>query len=193
MSLIGRYCAVRVVLQYIKKESQATQDKLGVTKRLLQELQIHYDTQEFIESLKGVRKYVSKHLSLLIWIPAVIGALILMCYFAFNAQYLPTISKDSVLYYIFATTILGVFIAFAMGIFFLCPISMLFILYFMISQDQKNGQIWLLGLLLYCQHLVCLCLCCFICLIFSLVINFLHLRYAPLFFMLYLSVFVLQS
>lgn len=90
------YCAVRAILQYIRKESKATQEKLGATKRHLQELQIHYDTQEFIKSLKGVGKCVGKHLSLLIWIPAVIGALILMFYFAFNAQYLPTISKDSV-------------------------------------------------------------------------------------------------
>ena len=116
------YYAVRAILQYIRKESKATQEKLGATKRHLQELQIRYDTQEFIESLKGVRKYVGKHLSLLIWIPIVVGALILMCYFAFNAQYLPTISKDSVLYYTFATTILGVFVAFVLSMFFLYPI-----------------------------------------------------------------------
>ena len=132
------YYAVRVVLQYIKKESQATQEKLGATKRHLQELQIHYDTQEFIKSLKGVRKYVGKHLSLFIWIPAVIGALILMCYFAFNAQYLPNISKDSVLYYIFATTILGVFIAFAMGIFFLCPIYAIHLIFY----DKPRPEKW---------------------------------------------------
>ena len=113
---------MRAILQYIRKESKATQEKLGAVKRLLQELQIRYDTQEFIESLKGVGKYVGKHLSLLIWIPTVVGALILMCYFAFNAQYLPTISKDSVLYYIFATTILGVFVAFVLSMFFLYPI-----------------------------------------------------------------------
>lgn len=125
------YYAVRVVLQYIKKESQATQEKLGATKRHLQELQIRYDTQEFIESLKGVGKYVGKHLSLFIWIPAVIGALILMFYFAFNAQYLPPISKDSVLYYIFATTILGVFVAFVASVFFLYP-------FYLISQIFYN-------------------------------------------------------
>ena len=125
------YYAVRVVLQYIKKESQATQEKLGATKRHLQELQIRYDTQEFIESLKGVGKCVGKHLSLFIWIPAVIGALILMFYFAFNAQYLPTISKDSVLYYAFATTILGVFIAFVASVFFLYP-------FYLISQIFYN-------------------------------------------------------
>lgn len=115
------YYAVRAILQYIRKESKATQKKLRATKRLLQELQIHYDTQEFIESLKGAGKYVGKHLSLLIWIPAVVGALTLMFYFAFNAQYLPTISKDSVLYYAFATTILGVFIALVASVFFLYP------------------------------------------------------------------------
>lgn len=132
------YYAVRAILQYIRKESKATQEKLGATKRHLQELQIHYDTQEFIKSLKGVRKYVGKHLSLFIWIPAVIGALILMCYFAFNAQYLPNISKDSVLYYIFATTILGVFIAFAMGIFFLCPIYAIHLIFY----DKPRPEKW---------------------------------------------------
>ena len=132
------YYAVRVVLQYIKKESQATQEKLGATKRHLQELQIRYDTQEFIKSLKGVGKCVGKHLSLLIWIPAVIGALILIVYFAFNAQYLPTISKDSVLYYAFATTILGVFIAFAMGIFFLCPIYAIHLIFY----DKPKPEKW---------------------------------------------------
>lgn len=132
------YYAVRAILQYIRKESKATQDKLGAIKRPLQELQIHYDTQEFIKSLKGVRKYVGKHLSLFIWIPAVIGALILMCYFAFNAQYLPNISKDSVLYYIFATTILGVFIAFAMGIFFLCPIYAIHLIFY----DKPRPEKW---------------------------------------------------
>ncbi|BDB66220.1 hypothetical protein Hc94105_0408 [Helicobacter cinaedi] len=116
------YYAVRAILQYIRKESKATQKKLEATKRPLQELQIHYDTQEFIKSLKCAGKYVGKHLSLLIWIPIVVGALILMCYFAFNAQYLPTISKDSVLYYTFATTILGVFVAFVLSMFFLYPI-----------------------------------------------------------------------
>lgn len=116
------YYAVRAILQYIRKESKAIQKKLEATKRPLQELQIHYDTQEFIKSLKGAGKYVGKHLSLLIWIPIVVGALILMCYFAFNAQYLPTISKDSVLYYTFATTILGVFVAFVLSMFFLYPI-----------------------------------------------------------------------
>lgn len=125
------YYAVRAILQYIRKESKATQEKLGATKRHLQELQIHYDTQEFIKSLKGVGKYVGKHLSLFIWIPAVIGALILMFYFAFNAQYLPTISKDSVLYYAFATTILGVFIAFVASVFFLYP-------FYLISQIFYN-------------------------------------------------------
>ncbi|MDY5950604.1 MAG: hypothetical protein SPJ16_05365 [Helicobacter sp.] len=125
------YYAVRVVLQYIRKESKATQDKLGAIKRPLQELQIRYDTQEFIKSLKGVGKCVGKHLSLLIWIPAVIGALILIVYFAFNAQYLPTISKDSVLYYIFATTILGVFVAFVASVFFLYP-------FYLISQIFYN-------------------------------------------------------
>lgn len=132
------YYAVRAILQYIRKESKATQDKLGAIKRPLQELQIRYDTQEFIKSLKGVRKYVGKHLSLFIWIPAVIGALILMCYFAFNAQYLPNISKDSVLYYIFATTILGVFIAFAMGIFFLCPIYAIHLIFY----DKPRPEKW---------------------------------------------------
>lgn len=132
------YYAVRAILQYIRKESKATQDRLGAIKRPLQELQIHYDTQEFIKSLKGVRKYVGKHLSLFIWIPAVIGALILMCYFAFNAQYLPNISKDSVLYYIFATTILGVFIAFAMGIFFLCPIYAIHLIFY----DKPRPEKW---------------------------------------------------
>lgn len=122
---------MRAILQYIRKESKATQEKLGAVKRLLQELQIRYDTQEFIESLKGVGKYVGKHLSLLIWIPTVVGALILMCYFAFNAQYLPTISKDSVLYYIFATTILGVFVAFVASVFFLYP-------FYLISQIFYN-------------------------------------------------------
>ena len=131
MSLIGRYCAVRAILQYIRKESKATQKKLEATKRPLQELQIHYDTQELIESLKGAGKYVGKHLSLLIWIPIVVGALILMCYFAFNAQYLPTISKDSVLYYTFATTILGVFVAFVASVFFLYP-------FYLISQIFYN-------------------------------------------------------
>ena len=58
------YYAVRTILQYIRKESKATQDKLGVVKKLLQELQIHYDTQEFIKSLKCAGKYVGKHLSL---------------------------------------------------------------------------------------------------------------------------------
>lgn len=126
------YYAVRAILQYIRKESKATQEKLGgATKRHLQELQIHYDTQEFIKSLKGVGKCVGKHLSLLIWIPIVVGALILMFYFAFNAQYLPTISKDSVLYYIFATTILGVFIAFVASVFFLYP-------FYLISQIFYN-------------------------------------------------------
>lgn len=125
------YYAVRAILQYIRKESKATQEKLGATKRHLQELQIHYDTQEFIKSLKGVGKYVGKHLSLFIWIPAVIGALILMFYFAFNAQYLPTISKDSVLYYAFATTILGVFVAFVASVFFLYP-------FYLISQIFYN-------------------------------------------------------
>ena len=125
------YYAVRAILQYIRKESKATQKKLGAVKRLLQELQIRYDAQEFIESLKGVGKYVGKHLSLLIWIPIVVGALILMFYFAFNAQYLPTISKDSVLYYIFATTILGVFVAFVASVFFLYP-------FYLISQIFYN-------------------------------------------------------
>lgn len=125
------YYAVRAILQYIRKESKATQEKLGATKRHLQELQIHYDTQEFIKSLKGVGKCVGKHLSLLIWIPAVIGALILIVYFAFNAQYLPTISKDSVLYYAFATTILGVFVAFVASVFFLYP-------FYLISQIFYN-------------------------------------------------------
>ena len=125
------YYAVRAILQYIRKESKATQEKLGATKRHLQELQIHYDTQEFIKSLKGVGKCVGKHLSLLIWIPAVIGALILIVYFAFNAQYLPPISKDSVLYYAFATTILGVFIAFVASVFFLYP-------FYLISQIFYN-------------------------------------------------------
>lgn len=125
------YYAVRAILQYIRKESKATQEKLGATKRHLQELQIRYDTQEFIESLKGVGKYVGKHLSLFIWIPAVIGALILMFYFAFNAQYLPPISKDSVLYYAFATTILGVFVAFVASVFFLYP-------FYLISQIFYN-------------------------------------------------------
>lgn len=125
------YYAVRAILQYIRKESKATQEKLGAVKKLLQELQIHYDTQEFIESLKGVGKYVGKHLSLLIWIPIVVGALTLMVYFAFNAQYLPTISKDSVLYYTFATTILGVFVAFVASVFFLYP-------FYLISQIFYN-------------------------------------------------------
>ena len=132
------YYAVRAILQYIRKESKATQEKLGATKRHLQELQIRYDTQEFIKSLKGVGKCVGKHLSLLIWIPAVIGALILIVYFAFNAQYLPTISKDSVLYYIFATTILGVMIAFAMGIFFLCPIYAIHLIFY----DKPRPEEW---------------------------------------------------
>lgn len=132
------YYAVRAILQYIRKESKATQEKLGATKRHLQELQIRYDTQEFIKSLKGVGKCVGKHLSLLIWIPAVIGALILIVYFAFNAQYLPTISKDSVLYYIFATTILGVMIAFAMGIFFLCPIYAIHLIFY----DKPRPEKW---------------------------------------------------
>lgn len=123
--------AVCAILQNIKKESQTTKDTLEMTIRYLRELQIHYDTQELIESLKGVGKYVGKHLSLLIWIPIVVGALILMCYFAFNAQYLPTISKDSVLYYIFATTILGVFIAFVASVFFLYP-------FYLISQIFYN-------------------------------------------------------
>lgn len=132
------YYAVRAILQYIRKESKATQEKLEATKRPLQELQIHYDTQEFIKSLKGVGKYVGKHLSLLIWIPIVVGALTLMFYFAFNAQYLPTISKDSVLYYAFATTILGVFIAFVMGIFFLCPIYAIHLIFY----DKPRPEKW---------------------------------------------------
>ncbi len=130
--------AVCAILQNIKKESQTTKDTLEMTIRYLRELQIRYDTQEFIESLKGVGKYVGKHLSLFIWIPAVIGALILMCYFAFNAQYLRPISKDSVLYYIFATTILGVFIAFAMGIFFLCPIYAIHLIFY----DKPRPEKW---------------------------------------------------
>ena len=132
------YYAVRAILQYIRKESKATQKKLEATKRPLQELQIHYDTQEFIKSLKGVRKYVGKHLSLLIWIPIVVGALILMCYFAFNAQYLPTISKDSVLYYTFATTILGVFIAFVASVFFLYPIYAIHLIFY----DKPRPEKW---------------------------------------------------
>lgn len=114
--------AVCAILQNIKKESQTKKDTLEMTIRYLRELQIRYDTQEFIESLKGVGKYVGKHLSLLIWIPIVVGALTLMVYFAFNAQYLPTISKDSVLYYAFTTTVLGIFIAFVLSMFFLYPI-----------------------------------------------------------------------
>lgn len=132
------YYAVRAILQYIRKESKATQKKLEATKRPLQELQIHYDTQEFIKSLKGVRKYVGKHLSLLIWIPIVVGALILMCYFAFNAQYLPTISKDSVLYYTFATTILGVFIALVASVFFLYPIYAIHLIFY----DKPRPEKW---------------------------------------------------
>ena len=132
------YYAVRAILQYIRKESKATQDRLGAIKRPLQELQIHYDTQEFIKSLKGVRKYVGKHLSLLIWIPIVVGALILMFYFAFNAQYLPTISKDSVLYYIFATTILGVFIALVASVFFLYPIYAIHLIFY----DKPRPEKW---------------------------------------------------
>lgn len=192
MSLIGRYCAVRVVLQYIKKESQATQDKLGATKRLLQELQIHYDTQEFIESLKGVRKYVSKHLSLLIWIPAVIGALILMCYFAFNAQYLPTISKDSVLYYIFATTILGVFIAFAMGIFFLCPIYAIHLIFY----DKPRLEKWASMAFGAIAVLPTFGLFVFMLLyLFDIQLGYKFFAFAicSIVLMLYLSVFVLQS
>lgn len=130
--------AVCAILQNIKKESQTTKDTLEMTIRYLRELQIRYDTQEFIESLKGVGKYVGKHLSLLIWIPIVIGALILMFYFAFNAQYLPTISKDSVLYYAFATTILGVFIAFVMGIFFLYPIYAIHLIFY----DKPRLEKW---------------------------------------------------
>lgn len=132
------YYAVRAILQYIRKESKATQKKLEATKRPLQELQIRYDTQEFIESLKGVGKYVGKHLSLLIWIPIVVGALILMFYFAFNAQYLPTISKDSVLYYIFATTILGVFIALVASVFFLYPIYAIHLIFY----DKPRPEKW---------------------------------------------------
>ena len=134
------YYAVRAILQYIRKESKATQDKLGAIKRPLQELQIRYDTQEFIESLKGVGKYVGKHLSLLIWIPIVVGALTLMVYFAFNAQYLPTISKDSVLYYAFATTILGIFIAFVLSMFFLYPIYAIYKIFYD-SPSQKTYPI----------------------------------------------------
>lgn len=132
------YYAVRAILQYIRKESKATQDKLGAIKRPLQELQIRYDTQEFIKSLKGVGKCVGKHLSLLIWIPIVVGALILMFYFAFNAQYLPTISKDSVLYYIFATTILGVFIALVASVFFLYPIYAIHLIFY----DKPRPEEW---------------------------------------------------
>lgn len=132
------YYAVRAILQYIRKESKATQDKLGAIKRPLQELQIRYDTQEFIKSLKGVGKCVGKHLSLLIWIPIVVGALILMFYFAFNAQYLPTISKDSVLYYIFATTILGVFIALVASVFFLYPIYAIHLIFY----DKPRPEKW---------------------------------------------------
>ena len=132
------YYAVRAILQYIRKESKATQEKLGATKRHLQELQIYYDTQEFIKSLKGVRICRQTFVLLFIWIPAVIGALILMCYFAFNAQYLPNISKDSVLYYILLTTILGVFIAFAMGIFFLCPIYAIHLIFY----DKPRPEKW---------------------------------------------------
>ena len=132
------YYAVRAILQYIRKESKTTQKKLEATKRPLQELQIHYDTQEFIKSLKCAGKYVGKHLSLLIWIPIVVGALILMFYFAFNAQYLPTISKDSVLYYIFATTIMGVFIALVASVFFLYPIYAIHLIFY----DKPRPEKW---------------------------------------------------
>lgn len=132
--------AVCAILQNIKKESQTKKDTLEMTIRYLRELQIRYDTQEFIESLKGVGKYVGKHLSLLIWIPIVVGALTLMVYFAFNAQYLPTISKDSVLYYAFATTILGIFIAFVLSMFFLYPIYAIYKIFYD-SPSQKTYPI----------------------------------------------------
>ena len=46
------YYAVRAILQYIRKESKATQEKLGATKRHLQELQIHMIHKRLSSRLK---------------------------------------------------------------------------------------------------------------------------------------------
>ncbi len=61
-----------------------------------------------------------------------------MVYFTFNAQYLPIIGKDSALYYAFATTILGVFIAFVLSMFFLYPIYAIHLIFY----DKPRPEKW---------------------------------------------------
>lgn len=128
------YYVVREILRYMGKEVRECEASIYFWK-----LRNYYETQEFIGRLKG---RAGKYLSLIFWILPVIGAMILMAYFVFFAQYLPAISKDSALYYAFVALILGVLIALVLGMFVLYPIYAIHRIFYDIPR-----QAWYLNIL----------------------------------------------
>lgn len=127
------YYVVREILRYMGKEVRECEAGIYFWK-----LRNYYETQEFIGRLKG---RAGKYLSLIFWILPVVGAMILIAYFVFFAQYLPAISKDSVLYYAFVALILGVLIALVLAMFVLYPIYAIHRIFYDIPKPRGVASI----------------------------------------------------
>ncbi|HEH5121279.1 TPA: hypothetical protein SG786_001598, partial [Campylobacter coli] len=126
------------IYQYTEETNKKNniEDRYNQDKDFLEKIYIKLDEKHYINSLYNLAKYFANHWVLLLVLCGIIGAFILMKYFALDINYTPIITQEYALYLIFVTGIIG--IAYA-SLVFLYPI---FFIYFIQKTQEESKRYW---------------------------------------------------
>ncbi|ECO7371293.1 hypothetical protein FXR79_07830 [Campylobacter coli] len=129
---------VKEIYQYTEETNKKNniEDRYNQDKDFLEKIYVKLDEKYSINSLYNLAKYFAKHWVLLLVLCGIVGAFILMKYFALDIHYTPIITQENALYLIFVTSIIGMAYTSLIFLFFISFI------YFIKKIQEKSKRYW---------------------------------------------------